>query len=86
MNLGSFGIALSLGQRPVKARHESRVTFQAGQEDSDIRRRRQWLEDRVPEGRVPAAFPYVSFLRTMSEDGEEITNVSQRRQSQSGGG
>ena len=82
MNLSSLGIAPSLGQRPVKARHEARVTFKAGQEDNDIRRCRQWLEDnpdpaegRVPEGRVPAAFPYVSFLRTMSEDGEEITNV-----------
>ena len=77
MNLSSFGIAPSLGQRPVKARHETRVTFKAGQEDNDIRRCRQWLEDNPDpaEGRVPAAFPYVSFLRTMSEDGEEITNV-----------
>ena len=77
MNLSSLGIAPSLGQRPVKARHEARVTFKAGQEDNDIRRCRQWLEDNPDpaEGRVPAAFPYVSFLRTMSEDGEEITNV-----------
>ena len=86
MDLNSFQIPPSLGQRPVKSQHESRVTFRAGPGNNDICSCRQWLVDnpdpaegrvpegRVPEGGVPAAFPYVSFLRTMSEDGE-ITNV-----------
>ena len=76
MDLSSFEIAPSLGQRPVKAGNESRVTFRLGQNDNDICSCRQWLKDNPdPEGRVPEDFPYVSFLRTMSEDGEEITKV-----------
>ena len=76
MDLSSFEIAPSLGQRPVKAGNESRVTFRVGQNDNDICSCRQWLKDNPdPEGRVPEDFPYVSFLRTMSEDGEEITKV-----------
>ena len=79
MDLASFSIAPSLGQRPVKA-GESRVTFVAGKDDIDIRRCHDWLEQnpgpaggRVPRGSVPA-FPSVSFLITKSDD-EEITNV-----------
>ena len=76
MDLSSFEIAPSLGQRPVKAGNESRVTFRVGQNDNDICSCRQWLKDNPdPEGRVPEDFPYVSFLRTMSEDAEEITKV-----------
>ena len=81
MDLASFSIAPSLGQRPVRA-GESRVTFVAGEQDNEIRQCRDWLEQnpdsaggRVPQsqGRVPT-FPSVSFLTTRSQD-EEITNV-----------
>ena len=81
MDLASFSIAPSLGQRPVRA-GESRVTFVAGKQDNEIRQCRDWLEQnpdpaggRVPQsqGRVPT-LPSVSFLITKSQD-EEITSV-----------